>query len=720
MSSTFTRIAFLIVIMSTSLQGQDFEEKQTSVSSVRLTITNFGTFGNSFDGYRDGSGTPSCEYPAGSGIEHLFEGGIWIGGLRNGAAPAVTTTAIDAPSGFSIGAGGFESLSIGSLQERSSFFDSRFFSPSSISHQDFIGVYTDTNRFFPGTSIRVGGPDHEPMGIKVSMETYNWNFLFSDFVVFVNLTIENVGQDFFEDLHVGLYNNTVVRNVNITPAGQGGAQFYNKGGNGYLESHNLAYGFDAAGDLGFTESYIGQKFLGATDKNGFHHPQIDSVLNPNTGQLEPDTFSANYAAWQFNNPSATFAAPGNNTNAQYQRMSDGLNKSPCWDNPSDPGCPGNVDFQAELNTAGNRSDLISAGPFATFNPGDKVTITFAYVLAQKNEDGNPNSENNATQRQNLVNNAIFAQETFNGEDVNFNGRLDEGEDIDGNNEITRFVLPTPPDPPKVRAVAGEQSVDIFWSNNSVNSIDPISDKKDFEGFKVYFSRLGFDVLNEGSLLSNLNLAAQYDSTGNGIAFDNGFEKITLPEPRFFEGDTTPYYFKYTLSDISNGWQYAVAVTAFDKGDAERRIAPLESSPLASDFRVFPGLKPNTNAENDKPFVYPNPYYYGAAWEGQSNFQEESRKLIFANLPKRCVIRIFTSAGDFIDRIDHNQNYNGSDIRWYQTFGAENSSENVFSGGEHAWDLLSDDSQIISRGLYIFSVEDLDTGTKTKGKFVIIK
>lgn len=94
--------------------------------------------------------------------------------------------------------------------------------------------------------------------------------------------------------------------------------------------------------------------------------------------------------------------------------------------------------------------------------------------------------------------------------------------------------------------------------------------------------------------------------------------------------------------------------------------------------------------------------------------------MFANLPKRCVIRVFTVAGDFIDEINHDENYNGSDIRWFDTFGSENPDENTFSGGEHGWDLLSLDSQIIARGIYMYSVRDLDTGEQTLGKFIIIK
>ena len=50
----------------------------------------------------------------------------------------------------------------------------------------------------------------------------------------------------------------------------------------------MAYCYDNAGDVGFTDSYVGQKFLGAEDKNGFHHPNNGS------------SFKANYNAWQFN------------------------------------------------------------------------------------------------------------------------------------------------------------------------------------------------------------------------------------------------------------------------------------------------------------------------------------------------------------------------------------------------------------------------------------
>ncbi|MEL6842333.1 MAG: hypothetical protein AAFP02_03900, partial [Bacteroidota bacterium] len=93
-------------------------------------------------------------------------------------------------------------------------------------------------------------------------------------------------------------------------------------------------------------------------------------------------------------------------------------------------------------------------------------------------------------------------------------------------------------------------------------------------------------------------------------------------------------------------------------------------------------------------------------------------LLFANLPARCEIRIYTLSGDLVDVLQHDEAYDGSDTRWHSTY--SNPEETAFSGGEHAWDLLSQDNQIIARGLYLFVVIDQETNEKKRGKFVVIK
>ncbi|GGH71354.1 hypothetical protein [Phaeocystidibacter marisrubri] len=717
-------LIFSALLTTSAVAQTSFDEKQTTASNVRLTVTNLGTFGNAFRGYRDGSGDPSCEYPAGSGIEHLFESGIWIGGLENGGNVRVSTSAYDAPQGYAAGRAGFEfTAQPGSaLEVRSTLLDNPNYTPQAVSHQDYISEFSDNEITVPGTNIPI--QNHiNPMGVSVRMETYNWNYRFSDFFVIVNLVFTNNSQNYYDDTYLALWANTVVRNINITPAGSGGSTFYSQGGNGYIDSLNMAYCYDATGDEGFTDSYIAQKFLGAEDKYGFHHPNIDSSYNSVTGQMELDTDNkVHYNAWVFNNSSQALFYFPQDDNQRYQKMGDGLNENPCWDDPSGAACQqgAGIDIQDMLSSSGNRSDLLSVGPFRRFEPGDEIRVSFAFVLAPKKNDGNPNASNTPEQKEILVNNADWAQTAYNGEDVNFNGILDDGEDRDGNGEITRFILPSPPETPRTKVVPSENKIDIYWSDNSETSVDPITQKIDFEGYKIYLSRLGFDVTGTPDLARDFVLISQYDKAGNDLFYETGFDAVRLDEPVTFEGDTTTYYYLYTIENVQNGWQNAVAVTAFDEGNPESNLESLESSFLANDFRAFAGTTPNEDMDKNEPFVYPNPYYAGSSWEGRSSFQEESRKLIFANLPRRCVIRIYTSAGDFIDEIRHDENYSGNDIRWFETFGSENSDENVFSGGEHAWDLLSRDSQIISRGLYMFSVEDLETGEAFNGQFVIIK
>ncbi|PCJ64640.1 MAG: hypothetical protein COA58_12950 [Bacteroidetes bacterium] len=700
----------VILLFSFCASAQTFNEKTTNASNVRLNVSNSGTYGNAFRGYRDGSGNPSGEYPAGSGIEHVFESGIWFGGLINGGTVAVSTASVDAPQGYSTGSAGFEFYpEVGAtLSEISSLRNSPFYSPNAVSHQDFIAVYSDKNVQVPGTNTQIGSHTN-PLFVEVTAKTYNWNYSFSDFFVILDYEIENIGANTVDSAYFGLWANTVVRNINITPAGSGGAAFYNKGGNGYFDSLQMTYCYDNSGDPGFTDTYVGQKFLGAEDKNGFHHPKAE------------ERFKAHYNAWQFNSTSDPLYFQPTNDNTRYQKMTRGLNDRPCWDanNTTNSSC-GTKSYQEQLNEAGNRSDLVSVGPFIDFEPGDKIKVSYAFIFAKKKEDGNPNSDNNQVQQSTFLANAGWAQTAYNGEDVNFNGILDAGEDVDGDNKLTRFILPAPPEIPNTKIVTSENKVEIFWANNSEASVDPISQKMDFEGYRLYMTKLGFDVTDVPNLQRDLIKIAEYDIADNGYNFETGFEAVKLAQPVTFDGDTNIYSYKYTLENILNGWQYAISVTAFDRGNEESNLESLESSPLANNFRAFAGKPANKNLETNSPFAYPNPYYAGASWEGTSSFQEQSRKLYFANLPANCEIYVFTAAGDFLDKITHNAQYDGSDIRWNQTFGAEDASQNVFSGGEHAWDLLTENTQIIARGVYIFTVKDLDSGKLYKGKFAIIK
>ena len=206
---------------------KDDNSHYTSVGNIALTITNFGTYGHGFSLWPE---QPSCEYPAGSGIEHLFDGGLWIGGYRSDdggstgrIGPFVTTGAVDAASVSQRG-GGFEYTNApdAGIIERSTLLDSRFFSPGAIYHQDFIIDFTDTNRTLENGEEIIG---HEPLGVNVRHESYAWNFPFADFFVIMNYWIKNVSGKYLDNVYVGLWTDTVVRNTNITSPRTGSAFF---------------------------------------------------------------------------------------------------------------------------------------------------------------------------------------------------------------------------------------------------------------------------------------------------------------------------------------------------------------------------------------------------------------------------------------------------------------------------------------------------------------
>lgn len=89
------------------------------------------------------------------------------------------------------------------------------------------------------------------------------------------------------------------------------------------------------------------------------------------------------------------------------------------------------------------------------------------------------------------------------------------------------------------------------------------------------------------------------------------------------------------------------------------------------------------------------------------------------MPRRAEIRIYTLAGDIVTTLYHDADtYNGSDIQWFKDYATNKKVQ--FSGGEHAWDVLSQNKQNISTGLYLYSVKNLDNGEIKVGKFAIIK
>lgn len=672
----------LIFIFNTNNFADDDNTHYTSVGNIGLTITNFGTIGHGFTLWPN---QPSCEYPKQSGIEHLFDGGLWVGGRKNGVT-YVTTGAIDA-STANRGEGYEYTSELGqNITEKSSLLSSPFYNPTAISHQDFICEYTDTNTTVGGQIIY----NHTPLGLKIIQQSYCWNYPYADFFVILRYRIINIGyrgnNTPVDSIFTGMWTDLVVRNTNITRPG--GSSFYTKGGDGWDSTYDMAYEFDSNGDVGFTNSYVGVKFLGSTP----------------FGKIISDTnkVQRNFVTWQFRNTvDPIYFAPQNDI-ARYEKMKGYFST----------GLKVNSSILTSIKQPSNRSVLVTNGPYTTLNYLDTLEVVYGIICAKK-YGSDPQNWDSTIQRKELYSHADWSQKAYNGEDRNGNGRLDPGEDINGNGILDRYLLPSPPNSPTLKVINENKKVTLYWTTNAEQSVDPISLARDFEGYRIYKTNAGADFDPTVSLLTSYKLAGDFDSINN-IGNNTGFNFIRLPQSITFPNDTNHYWYKYEFNNLLNGWQYAFTVTAYDKGDSANALGPLESSLLANTYRVLPG-SPTKDDESSEIGVYPNPYYGKAYWDGS---KERERKLYFFNLPSNCEITIYTISGDIVDKFNHDsKNYNGSDIEWFKTFA---DGTQILSGGEHAWDLITRNDQAIATGLYLFTVKNLNSGFIKKGKFLVIK
>ena len=706
--------------------AQPFQEATHDVGNVGLTTTNAGFYGNPDVRGSGGSAEPSFEYPLESGIEHLFEAGLWVGALRADGLVTVRTAAVTSSSGYQPGASGYETTQASLIQERSSLPTSPAFTPLAVSQQDFVSTFVDTARVIPGTFTPTPDPAGQ-LGMSVESRSYAWSFPFTEYFVIVEQEITNVSNQPWDSVWVGMWDDLIVRNIITT--NDTGSNFFNKGARGFLgypeydasgtlvdaapDSQFVSYAWNAGGTEESLNTYGSIAFLGAewddpNDGTRFFHPFLQEEYRA-LGYPAP---RANPRWWKFSG-TGVLNRPQNDLE-RYQRMT---TPTPL-DEPL-VGCEGTLReclATDGLTSEGNWISAFSVGPFPEVAPGGTITVTWAFVAALKPEAYQGIAArpiDNEESRAILRNNVFWAQRTYAGEDFNYNGVLDEGEDLNGNGVLDRYLIPEPPASPGLRVEAERGRAALYWDTAAEESLDPITGRADFEGYRIYRTDPGDD--QTGNLFGQADLLVQFDRRGNDIGFNTGFEAIRLDEPATFAGDPRTYEYRYVAEGLLSGWQYGFAVTAFDEGDPEAGLESFESSRAANAVRVFPGAVAATGDDRPAPVVYPNPYRVQAAWDGSAN---NTRKLYFSNLPARAEIRVYTVAGEIVAEMQHDAaDRVGSDIGWYGALSGEN---RVAASGEYAWDILSENGLAIAGGLYLFSVRDLDTGETQTGKFVVIR
>ncbi len=327
------------------------------------------------------------------------------------------------------------------------------------------------------------------------------------------------------------------------------------------------------------------------------------------------------------------------------------------------------------------------------------------------------------------------------------GYMRDNNILDPGDGIPDFKGPPPPPIPELSYETGEDYILLRWKNNAEDPgyFDPFSQVQDFEGYRIFVSNSGleydyqllaeFDKVDFAYYSITDSLASYPDAQTNLPAdstFDDGITYYRKPVmsntglEAIYETDST---YVYRIENVHPGFPRYYSVTAFDYGDPKSGTEPLETARNANAILIAPSGLP----ENEV-IVVPNPYRAyedytktyvevnpgsGLSWENQNDgtpefFPQQDRRLEFMNLPRECLIRIYTVAGDLVQIIPHSSST-------FNELGDRNL--NWVSPYSESWDLNSRNGQQVVSGLYLFSVEDMTPENKGKiqtGKFVIIR
>ncbi len=185
------------------------------VGNLWMSVTNWGCLGFINDGAtlfpepdcprsenRGSVLIPSAEFPAGSGINYLFQGALWIGAI------------VDNDTLVSVGTDGWNHVfemyprgaPYGGLNYRSTEPTDPDYDPSAVSEFDIVAEYTDTltNEDFTSRDPMDNRP-HRPLGLKIVQESYSWSdSTYEDFIIF-RYRIKNVGSQYLNKVFFGLY-----------------------------------------------------------------------------------------------------------------------------------------------------------------------------------------------------------------------------------------------------------------------------------------------------------------------------------------------------------------------------------------------------------------------------------------------------------------------------------------------------------------------------------
>ena len=765
--------------------------KSHDMGNMKLVISNWGFFGNAglYSKYMW-----SCEYPANSHEDYLFQGALWIGALMTDSLGNVDTLVTVGADGWQWenemfpGSADSDTIIERSIDKSSPYYDSI----NAVSEQDYVAEYTDT----------IGPPyapaSHHPMGLDVRQESYQWSYSYAQDFIILKFIIKNINKQgkSLNKMYVGLYIDGDCHPVTSDwAAGWYGAQDDVTGFRRWADEsdtlwpagtelyrYNKATGHYEEQDVGGTPkyqdpgSYINTAWL--ADDDGYNDARSGGPsLNPCvTGSRilypPPENIIFN---WWFSDPDPSkdwgpgglMGDPFGGTPssplvsrpdiAKYWILSDTTAThgfDPDQVGPHGVNASDSISWPPGVDSINDTRYLLSFGPY-NLAYGDSVSLIVGYVGG---EHFHPTNTIGHYDFSDFALNSSWAYKVYDnpGRDSPEFVRNEAGEIVDTvydgycgdyyvippdtvkhyitGDGIPDYAGPIPPPSPDLIVKPRDKYLDLYWSKKPENSMDPFiflqtgdsSIAKDFEGYRIYLSETGqsqdFTTIAEFDKVDFDSIEYKPDSFAvSPIGRNRGMP----PETTLTVNGETGTYYHYVLGPFLDFYPKYVSVTSFDRGyytvsyDTSSRslvrdykVDPLESNPIVNTVLATPQPS-QEEIKNDslKVYVVPNPYridanYKDIRWEDweQAGWTEHKRKLIFVNLPKHAKIKIYSLSGDIIDEIDHDGT------------GTSGKAESNYE----AWNLISKDVIGVVSGIYLFSVEDLDTGKKQIGKFVVIK
>jgi hypothetical protein len=651
-------------------QGFVIEEKKQGFS-LRLWMDNRGVFGRQAYPGTIPDDSLGCEYPVGTNIEHIFGGGIWVGGLLDTSASGNSTPLRLVTTSYEGWAGPppslvetypgndpGDSIWVASKQDtvKPAGWDAYWggdisFDP--ISDRDFYMRYTDYNR---------PEPQHIPMNLKFIQSCYAWNDPYADAIIIVEYRIINTGTRQIDDAYIGWFFEADVGPVNVP-------NYWTRDFTAYIPETFTAY-IHNPDDEGSTP--IGATLLWPQDTTltytfawfpGSQTPAPDGpkydVLS--SGIIEPDEYPA-LSDTRFLFAFGPFTIkPATDPTADTLRVAIGIIS----------GYSRRIDHRIVLQTNANRAKDIYLNrgislPPSPPSPPLRLSVGFRKItLDWKWQVGDD---------------SVYAGH----DDSRIYGRVNPEANWDTTNNVarrypSRYQAPHP----------------IGHDPN----IDTTKGGRNFSAYRVWRSE------NPNYPDASFTLLAQYDAPEDSFEYNTGLQ-YSFIDSNLVRGKT--YVYSVTsLSIPSLAYQTIPNPDTTGNIIVEVPVEPLESGKLVNATRI--DLPFSVSTDLGKVSVVPNPYrtdrdytLESGGYEGLfSEWDENKRVIKFINLPEVCTIRVFSLAGDLVRTIEH-----------------DGRSGVGISRGDVDMPLVSESNRALASGIYLFTI-DSEFGVQT-GKFVIIR